>query len=229
MHVARPSKLSAALVRVAATGSLLIGMAGGAVVGAVGASAASCAPPGTPPGVSALKNIDTSLGCDNPGGTATNPATGWITVNFPMSNQLWLMDTFAPGPGATSYPGNYQATFTNCIGGTATPGGWSAPGGGTLSLWTAPTLGGTVSCQYSVAYAGTAIGPTSSLANLAQFYTTPTASVLYATAYSAIVHAFGAPLVPEVRFAALLPLAGIVTFGVLIGFNRRRGRHVVVR
>jgi hypothetical protein len=113
------------------------------------------------------KNINTSLGCDDASGAATDPATGYITVAMPSGvTTATLIDVFRPQPAPHDYyDGSYVANFSGCTGGTATdasytvsasPPTYPTPPGtsGTLPTVTASTAGGTVSCAYSISVTG---------------------------------------------------------------------------
>lgn len=205
-----------------AGGFLLLVMTTAVVIGAVGADAATPCPPGqSPVAGQALKNIDTSLGCNNTSGAATNPATGWLAIRLPQGATTAAMQDIFLG-GTSPYTGAYTATFTNCVGGTATPGNYHLPAiaGDVSSNWITAIPGNTIECQYTVAYTGTPPNGVTTLQNFARF-----ANIIGAPAgidaISPVVQTFGSPLVPEVPLVALLPVVGVLALVVFLGLRRR--------
>lgn len=214
------------LLRTGVTALFAVSMLG--VAGPVPASAAvACTPPGVPANGVAVKNIDTTLGCNNPSGNATNPATGWITVHMPVPvPQANVFDWFTGGPGGAPYVGNYTATFV-CQGGSATPGNYSFDGttfSGSPSLWTTGA-GGAMSCQYTVTFLGTPPAGVTTLQNNAQFLLGGGGLL---TATSPVVLTFAAPAVPEVPLTIALPVLGVAIVAAFLAWSRRRARSLVV-
>ena len=209
---------------------IVAGMFAGSMLGLAGpvpaSAAVACPPPPLPPPGAAAKNIDTTLGCNDPSGNATNPATGWITVTWPAGvNQANVFDWFTAFPGGAPYVGSYASTFA-CQPGTATPGNYffngSAPSG-TPSHLTAAGLA--TSCQYAVTFIGTPPAGVTTLQNNLQVVF---ASGLTVMATSAVVLAVAPPVVPEVPLAIALPIVGGVIAAVFLGWSRRRGRPLAV-
>lgn len=212
------------LRRISAAGLLLSTLAVGAVLTAAPAQGqvAACAAPTAPAEGAMAKNIDTTLGCDNPDGAATNPATGYFAINMPATTTTAGLIDYFQGGGQTFF-GTYTLTFSNCAGGSATGGTYTlsdpaSPGGGFTGqpgAVTADTPGGTVSCAYSVSYSGTPpAGAT--LTNRIQ-----TADQSPMGASSATVQRFAAADIPEAPIAILLPAAGALAGGVLLVRRRR--------
>jgi hypothetical protein len=186
------------------------------------------------------KSINTTAGCAQPGvpppvgGTATNPATGYIQITMPAGvTTATLLDVFqavGTGDNSTFYMGSYTVSFGSCTGGTATGGtyvvgtGGTYPGTpptttGTLPIYTASTAGGTVTCAYTVLYSGTA--PTTGHSFRNDVFVTY-GDLTTAQFASQSVGAPGGIVVPEAPLAILLPLIGLAIVGVVALAVRRR-------
>jgi len=222
--------------RLAVLGGALLAVPGAVLVTAAPAAAqtqACTAPPPPSPGALA-KNIDTSLGCDATDGAAGNPATGFISLTMPEgSNTIepdGLYDYFFAVSGGVfeGFGGTYALTFSNCTGGTGSGatyllessggGGGLAPAGPGANM-SSTTAGGTVSCAYSVSYAGTPPAGT----RVSNGVTAILDPITLVHGESAEVQRFGAAEVPEAPLAIMLPaVGGLAVLGMVLLRRRRR-------
>jgi hypothetical protein len=125
------------------------------------------------------------------------------------------------------YQGSYTVTFTNCVGGTAT-GGTETIGAGGSYPGSPPTNGGaptfkvdpnatSMTCDYSVTFAGTA--PSGTITGIQN-----DVWMLFGGSVQAAFLASQSPaaVVPEAPVAILVPLTGLAALGAALFVSRRR-------
>jgi hypothetical protein len=145
-----------------------------------------------------------------------------------------LVDAFQalPNGGANKdryYKGTYAIIFSNCTGGTGNgsvetiSSNGVYPGGPPPNNTSPPTYrasGSSVSCDYSIAFSGTA--PAGTIASLKNDVWVLVGGTLVAqTAGPSVTPPFGSPVVPEVGLLVLLPLAGLLLLGIGVAYRRR--------
>jgi hypothetical protein len=172
------------------------------------------------------------------GGTTSSPTpmTGNLSLSATTAGTTYtLVDAFQAlpnGPAANKdryYQGTYTFSFSNCTGGTATGGAETIGSGGVYPGGPPPTnsnppsyhaTGTSVSCDYSIAFSGTApAGTIVSVKN--DVWVLVGGTFATQTASNSVTPPFGSPVVPEVGLPALLPLAGLLLLGIVVAHRRR--------